>query len=76
MTKHDPAADDRRPGGLPVRCQGPYGRPEDGGDCPDPARLEVVRFRRPAPAVCPVRLGPSPLTAGDVLWPPQISLVR
>jgi len=26
--------------------------------------------------VCPVHLGPSLLTAGDVLWPPQITLVR
>ncbi|MGW3094710.1 hypothetical protein ACWDCC_14800 [Streptomyces sp. NPDC001102] len=76
MTKHDPAADDRRPAGRPVRCQGPYGRPGDAAECPDPARFEVVRYRRPALAVCPVHLGPSLLMAGDVLWPPQVSLVR
>ena len=39
-------------------------------------RFEVVRYRRPALAVCPVHLGPSLLMAGDVLWPPQVSLVR
>ena len=76
MRNDDLPADHRRPGGITTRCQGPYGHPEDGADCPDPARFEVLRHRRPALPVCPVHLGPSLLMADDVLWPPRITLVR
>ncbi|MET7473366.1 hypothetical protein ABZT17_03230 [Streptomyces sp. NPDC005648] len=76
MNNDDLPEEHRRVLGGTHLCQGPYGRPEDGADCPDPARFEVLRHRQPALPVCPVHLGPSLLMADDVLWPPQITLVR
>ncbi|MBN0046958.1 hypothetical protein JS756_23145 [Streptomyces actuosus] len=58
-----------------VRCRGPYGGEVDGTGCGEPARFEVVRYRRPHLYVCPVHLGPALLLAEGVLWPPEIRLV-
>jgi hypothetical protein len=60
---------------MTLSCQGPYGAEGDPGDCPDPARFEVVRHGLPPLRVCPVHLGPSLLLAAGVLWPPGISLI-
>jgi hypothetical protein len=57
-------------------CHGPYGAEGDPGDCGDPARFEVARYRRTPLAVCPVHLGPALLLAEGVLWPPEIRLIR
>jgi hypothetical protein len=57
-------------------CQGPYGAEGASGDCGDPARFEVARYRRTPLTVCPVHLGPALLLAEGVLWPPEIRLIR
>ncbi|MFV0134647.1 hypothetical protein ACLGIH_15655 [Streptomyces sp. HMX87] len=57
-------------------CRGPYGAEGALGDCGDPVRFEVARYRRPPLRVCPVHLGPSLLLASGVLWPPGITLIR
>lgn len=58
------------------RCKGPYGVPENTGDCPDAACFEVGRYHQRPLLVCPVHLGPALLMAPGVLWPPRIILIR
>ncbi|MFJ8081885.1 hypothetical protein ACIQ6Y_14865 [Streptomyces sp. NPDC096205] len=58
-----------------VRCSGPYGGEVDETECGEPARFEVLRYRRGPLHLCPVHLGPGLLLATGVLWPPDIRLI-
>jgi hypothetical protein len=62
--------------GTDTACRGCFGGPEDGQGCSASARFAVTRYRDVALTVCPGHLGPSLLLARNLLWPPEIRLIR